>query len=66
MDAKLKQAPMHIQTIGSVSDFKPSDASVSDFKFEKPTAPPPPPPPPPKQDASNKLLMVLLTSVTVS
>ena len=64
MDAKLKQAPMHIQTIGSVSDFKPSDASFSDFKFEKPI--PPPPPPPPKQDASNKLLMVLLTSVTVS
>ena len=64
MEAKLKQGPMHIQTIGSVSDFKPSDADISDCKVDKPT--PPPPPPPPKQDASNKLLMVLLTSVTVS
>jgi hypothetical protein len=64
MEAKLKQGPTHLQTIDSVSDFKPSDADVSDFKVEKPA--PPPPPPPPKQDASNKLLMVLLTSVTVS
>ena len=64
METKLRQGPMHLQTIDSVSDFKPSVSDISEYNVEK--AKPPPPPPPPKQDSSNKLLMVLLTSVTVS